>query len=115
MTPVARIIRTVVQVVIACATVVPLVVALLHEMGVAVDGPRLVAIAAAAVGLVTGAQNALEQAGLIPTLGEPRPQVGEPIDGAPLYTQAEIARALGRHIDIPAAQAVLDALDGDGT
>lgn len=71
MTPAARIVRTVVQIVVACAAVVPLVVTLLAEAGVAVDGARLVAVAGAAVALVTAAQNALEKGGLIPTLGGP--------------------------------------------
>lgn len=72
MTPVARILRTVGQVLAAALIVVPTFVALLATVGVEVDGKAWAAVLAAAVLFVTTVQNALEQAGLIPALGARR-------------------------------------------
>ncbi len=67
--PVARILRTILQVLAALVIVLPAVVAFLASVGIAVDGVGLAAVLAAAVVLVTTVQNALEQAGVIPTIG----------------------------------------------
>ena len=72
MNPVTRILRTVLQVLTAALIIVPTFVALLATMDVEVDGKAWAAVLAAAVLFVTTVQNALEQAGLIPTLGARR-------------------------------------------
>lgn len=69
MTPIARILRTVGQILAAVVIVVPTFAALLATVGVPVDGKAWAAVAAAAVLFVTTVQNALEKVGLIPTLG----------------------------------------------
>lgn len=74
MNPITRTLRTIGQVLAAAVIVLPAAVALLATVGITVDGPGLAAVLAAAVILVTTAQNALEQAGLIPTLGAGRTQ-----------------------------------------
>lgn len=72
MNPVTRILRTLAQVLAAGVLIVPVLVAFLATVGVAVDGKAWAAVLAAAVILVTTVQNALEQAGIIPTLGANR-------------------------------------------
>lgn len=72
MNPLARILRTVLQVLAALVIVLPAVVAFLGTVGITVDGAALATVLAAAVVLVTTVQNALEQAGLIPTIGAPK-------------------------------------------
>lgn len=72
MNPVTRILRTVGQVLAAALIIVPTFVALLATVDVEVDGKAWAAVLAAAVLFVTTVQNALEQAGLIPTLGARR-------------------------------------------
>jgi len=67
--PVARILRTILQVLAALVIVLPAVVAFLASVGITVDGVGLAAVLAAAVVLVTTVQNALGQAGVIPTIG----------------------------------------------
>lgn len=72
MNPVTRILRTVLQVLTAALIIVPTFVALLATMDVEVDGKAWAAVLAAAVLFVTTVQNALEQTGVIPTVGAPR-------------------------------------------
>ena len=72
MNPVTRILRTLAQVLAAGVLIVPVLVAFLATVGVTVDGKAWAAVLAAAVILVTTVQNALEQAGIIPTLGANR-------------------------------------------
>lgn len=69
MSPVTRILRTLGQLLAAGVLIVPALVALLATVGVEVDGKAWAAVLAAAVVLVTTVQNALEQAGVIPTIG----------------------------------------------
>lgn len=90
--PVARILRTILQVLAALVIVLPAIVAFLGTLGITVDGVGLAAVLAAAVVLVTTVQNALEQAGLIPTLGGPKLKVGRAVAAAPLYTHADIVQ-----------------------
>ncbi|QXC59319.1 hypothetical protein KSP35_12995 [Aquihabitans sp. G128] len=73
--PFLRILRTLVQLLVAFPAIVPALVQVLHVLGVeSISGPGLLAVAAAALALVVGVQNLLEQAGLIPTLGgDPTP------------------------------------------
>ena len=69
MNPVTRTLRTVLQVLTAALVVLPAAVAFADTLGVTIDGVGIAATLAAAVILVTTVQNALEQAGIIPTLG----------------------------------------------
>lgn len=69
MNPVTRVLRTVLQVLTAAVVVLPAAVSFADSVGVTIDGVGIAATLAAAVILVTTLQNALEQAGLIPTLG----------------------------------------------
>lgn len=69
MNPVTRTLRTVLQVLTAAVIVLPAAVAFAAQLGYTIDGVGIAAVLAAAVVLVTTVQNALEQAGLIPTLG----------------------------------------------
>lgn len=61
--------RTVVQVLVALAAVVPAVVAGLASAGVHVDQAQLAAIASTAILVVSTLQNLLEHKGALPTLG----------------------------------------------
>ena len=72
MTGATRVLRTLLQVLVAATIILPTLVAFLGTVGVTVDGKAWAAVLAAAVILVTTAQNALEQSGLIPTLGANR-------------------------------------------
>lgn len=114
MTPLARTIRTAVQLAVALAGVVPLAVVFLGQAGVDVDGPRLVAVAGAAVTLVVGIQNGLEQAGLIPVLAAGvgmRERLGQAVPGAPLHTHAEIIDLVDQHVDGPSRGRILAELE----
>lgn len=109
--PVARILRTILQVLAALVVVLPAVVAFLASVGVTVDGVGLAAVLAAAVVLVTTVQNALERADLIPTLGGPKLKVGEAVAGAPLYTHAEVVELARRHTEDDSQVNLLHALE----
>lgn len=67
-----RVLRTLLQFLVAATIILPTFVALLGTVGVTVDGKAWAAVLAAAVIFVTTVQNALEQSGLIPTLGANR-------------------------------------------
>lgn len=72
--PVARILRTVAQVLVALALITPALVAFLGYLGVHVDGAWLAGLVAAATVFVAAVQNALERAGLITTIGAVEPE-----------------------------------------
>lgn len=72
MNPITRTLRTVLQVLTAAIVVLPAAVAFAGTLGATINGTALAAVLAAAVILVTTVQNALEQAGIIPTLGAPK-------------------------------------------
>ena len=72
MTPTTRILRTAGQLLAAAVIIVPTFVALLATAGIEVDGKAWAAVLAAAVLFVTTVQNALEQSGIIPTVGAPK-------------------------------------------
>lgn len=67
--PVARIVRTVVQIVVTFVAVLPLVLELLNQIGWHVNGTKITAVFAALLTLVVAVQNKLEDAGLIAVLG----------------------------------------------
>jgi uncharacterized membrane protein (Fun14 family) len=74
LSPVVRVFRTVIQLVVAVAALVPTLVVVLHSLGVkSVNEAGLLALAATAMTAVTSIQNALEHAGIIPTLGAAAP------------------------------------------
>lgn len=63
--------RTIVQVLVAVAGIVPAVVAGLSQAGISIDQTQLVALTGFAVMVATTVQNLLEGRGTIPTLGAP--------------------------------------------
>ena len=60
-----RQLRTLVQVLVAIATVVPSAVAALEAGGIHLNGAAISAVTGAAVVIVTAVQNALEDAGVL--------------------------------------------------
>lgn len=66
--PLVRILRTVVEVLVALAAIVPAFVALLGAFGVHVDGAGIVAITSSAVIVLTAVAATFEQAGTAPVI-----------------------------------------------
>lgn len=67
-----RVLRSLLQMLVAATIILPALVGFLSAAGVTVDGKAWAAVLAAAVILVTTVQNALEQSGIIPTFGANR-------------------------------------------